>query len=98
MGSTGAKAVQSQRKFVGGTCRVVIVLTARIQLAEDQLPVPTSLLFVVPKGNAAPEILYLNGTVTEDGHNDFIPVAAARLVRRVGKYFKKGMLTALKPV
>ena len=61
-----AQTVQSERVLVGGSFGVVVVFAARIQLAVDQIPVPTSLGFVPTERNAAPEVLHRKAVVEVD--------------------------------
>jgi hypothetical protein len=79
----GAEAVEAQRKLVVAA-RVVVVFAARVELAEDELPVVAALFFIPVHGAAAAEILHLDGAVLVPGHGDDVAVALARLVDRVG--------------
>ena len=93
-----AKAVQAKRKLVGRACIIVVVFSARIKLAEYELPVIALFLLIISERNAASEVLHLNGKIQKLLNDNTIAVALSRLVHRVGKNLKKGMLTALKIV
>ena len=60
MGSAGTESVQSEGVFIVFTL-VVVVLSAGVELAENQLPVIALFFFVVVDRDPAAEVLDLNG-------------------------------------
>ena len=97
LGRAGTKTVKTQGILVGAAL-VVVVFTACVKLAVDQIPVPASLGLVPAKRNAASAVVHLDALVEEDLDADLRAVTLSRLVHRVGKDLKKGMLAALKAV
>ena len=79
----GAEAVEAQRKFIVAA-RIVVIFAARVQLAENQLPVVAALLLVPIHRAAASEVLDLDRAVGVARHDHQIAVALARFVDGVG--------------
>ena len=79
----GAKAVEAQRKFIVAAC-IVVIFAARVQLAENQLPIVAALLLVPIHRAAASEVLDLDRAVGVARHDHQIAVALARFVDGVG--------------
>ena len=92
-----AQAVGAQREVVVAAL-VVVVFTARVQLAEHQLPVEALLGGVPVKRAAAAVVLHLNGAVGEGGEGDQAAVALTRLVDRVRQDLERGMSAAIQAV
>jgi len=76
----------------------VVVLAARVQLAEHELPVVALFGLVKIDRAAAPHILHLERTVAVARDGDPVPVALARLVDGVGKNLEKRVLATLDAV
>ena len=97
LGGAGAQAVETQGVFVV-VAAVVVIFSAGIQLAEDQLPVVLADFFV-PVHRAAPaEVLDLDAAIPEVGDDDLLAEALAGLVDGVGEDLEHGVLAALQPV
>ena len=97
LGGAGAQAVETQGVFVV-VAAVVVIFSAGVQLAEDQLPVVLADFFV-PVHRAAPaEVLDLDAAIPEVGDDDLLAEALAGLVDGVGEDLKDGVLAALQPV
>ena len=93
----GAEAVEAEGEFVVAA-GIVLIFAARVELAEDELPVVPPLFFVPVDGTAAAEVLDLDGMVGKAGDQDLFAVALARLVDGVGEDLKDGVLAALEAV
>ena len=78
----GAESVKTERVFVVSPVGV-FVFAARVQLAENKLPVEALLIRVPVQRTAAAEVLYLDGLVLEVSERDGVAVALSRLVDRV---------------
>ena len=87
----GAEAVEAEGEFVVAA-GIVLIFAARVELAEDELPVVPALFFVPVDGTAAAEVLDLDGMVGKAGDQDLFAVTLARLVDGVGEDLKDGML------
>ena len=96
----GAKpqAVKAERIFIAAVAVVGVVFAARIELAENELPVELAFILIVIHRNAAAEILHLDGAVDIAGHHDLVAEALACLVNGVGENFENRVLAALQPV
>ena len=75
-----AKAVEAEGIFIRAATLVVVIFTACVQLAEDQIPVPAFLLFVVAQRNAAPVVVHLNGAIQKSRDGDQLAVTLTGLV------------------
>ena len=75
----GTETVETEGKFIVAA-RVVFVLAAGVQLAEDQLPVVALLVRVPVERAAASEVRDFYGFVLKVGESDKIAVALSRLV------------------
>ena len=93
----GAETVEAEGVFVVFAL-VVLVFAARVELAEDELPVEAFFVFVPVHRAAAAEILDLDGLVkiAREGYNVAMPLAC--LVDGVREDLKDRVLAALKPV
>ena len=97
LGRAGAQAVGTEREVVVAAL-VVVVLSAGVELAEDELPVKALLGRVPIERAAAAVVLDLDGAVAEGGEGDQVAVALARLVDRVGQDLECGVRAAVEPV
>ena len=79
-----SETVGAEGVFIVGIIGVVVILTARVKLAEHKVPVIFTLLFVISERNAAASVIHLNGLIAEHGNTDKLTVAGARLVDGVG--------------
>ena len=98
LGSACPQAVEPQGILVGGTVRVIVVLTAGVEFVIDQLPVIALFLFVPVQGNPTSEVLHLNGVIPEGSDHDGIPEAFSGFIHGIGEDFEHGMLAAFQPV
>ena len=97
LGRAEPQPVEAEGVFVALPL-VGLVFAARIELAEDELPVVALLPLVVVHRDAPAEILDLDRLVAVAGDEDLVPVPLARLVDRVGENLKHRVLAALQPV
>ena len=97
LGGAGAQTVEAQRVFVG-LAAIVLIFTAGIHLAIDQLPVIALLFLVIIQRYTAAKVLDLDGLVQIAGHVDDVAEAFAGFVDGVGENFKKGVLAAVQTV
>ena len=93
-----AEQVQPAIELVSRVTVIIIIFTACIKLAINELPVPALLVLVVSKRNASTEILDLYGKIAELTNNYLIAVTFSCLVNRVGKYLKERMLATDKVI
>ena len=96
--SARAESVQTERILIARAVGIVVVFTARIQLAVDKLPVISAFALVVAERNASAVVLYLNGVIEVNGCGYRVAVALARLVDSIRQYLEYRMLTALETV
>ena len=82
LGSAGSQTVQTERVFIVSAF-VVFVLTARVKLAVNKLPVIALLRVVVVNGTAASEVLHFHGTVLIIGNDYLVAVSIAGFINRV---------------
>ena len=92
-----AQAVEAERILVAAV-RIVVILAARIHLAEDKFPVIALLPVVVIYRDAAAVVLYLHGEIGIPRHGDLPAVTFTGLVDGVGQNLEHGMLTTLNAV
>jgi hypothetical protein len=83
---------------MGVVSRVVVIFTACIKLAINELPVIFSFVLVVIEGNASSEVLDGDDAILGSSDIDAVTVSFSRLIDGVGENLKYGMLTALQPV
>ena len=93
----GAKPVSSERIVIIAAV-VVFILAARIQLTENELPVPAFFVRVPVQRAAAAEILHFDGMVLKNSQRDQISMAFTGFIDRIGEDFKHCMFTTLQPV
>ena len=74
LGSTGSESVQAEGIFIVFAL-IVVVFSAGVELAENQLPVIALFFFVVVDRDPAAAVLDLNGFVKEAGDDDFFSEA-----------------------
>ena len=97
MGGASAQTVEPQGVFIV-VAAVVVVFSAGVQLAENQLPVELLLALVPVQRTAAALVLHFDGAVRVPGDGDEGAVALARLVDGVGEDLKDRVLAAVQPV
>ena len=93
-----AETVETERIFIRRRLGVVVHFTACVRLAEDKIPVVSSLFFVIVHRDASAVVVHLDGMILKDRDLYLAAIALARLVNGVRKYLKKGMLAAVKSV
>ena len=86
LGGAQAQTVQAQAEII--VAAALGVFAAGVQLAKDQVPVPSLLGLVVVNGDAAAKILDLDDVVREQRDIDAVAVAVACLIDGVGNNFK----------
>ena len=92
-----AQAVESKRVLVV-LARIVIILTARVELAKDQLPVILVGLGIKVDRNTPSKVLDLDRVVRISGNDDLVSEALTRFVNGVGYDLKNRVLATVNTV
>ena len=79
LGGAQSQAVETEGKLVIAAV-VIVIFTARIERAEQQLPVVFLFVLVVFDGDAASVVFDLDRAVVVGGEDDLFAVALARLI------------------
>ena len=81
--STRTETVKTKGILVCGFAVVVVVLTARVKLTVNKVPVPSLFFFVISKRNASTVVIYCDGVVGVEDSEDLAAVSLSCLVNRV---------------
>ena len=92
-----AETIQAQRVIVVAAV-IVVILAARIHLAEHKLPVVTLLTLVVIHRDTAAVVFHFNGMVGIARDGDLLAVALARLINGVREDLENRVLAAVEAV
>ena len=79
LGRAGAQSVEAQGKLIVFPF-IVLIFTARIQLAEDQFPVVALLIWVPLNRDAAAHVLHFDGAIGVAGQCNLAAIAFAGLI------------------
>ena len=91
------ETVQAQRVIVVAAV-IVVILAARVHLAEHKLPVVALFALVVIHRDAAAVVFHLNGMVGIARDGDLLAVALARLINGVREDLEDRVLAAVETV
>ena len=92
-----AQAVGAQREVVVAAL-IVVIFAARVQLAEDELPVEAFFGGVPVERAAAAVVFDLDGAVGESGKRDEVAIALAGFVDGVGQNLEGGVRAAVQAI